>query len=124
MKVFAVNEKQAQRLQRRREFKAKVAGKPIQLVWTREDDIQQGPFRPASLMRIKAGVDADGNLIAWDAVNAPDIIPNLHFTEVVSCKLLKAGQAQGVDKVVNGLSVPFVHGPYISEEDLWSNSSR
>ena len=46
------------------------SAKPIQLVWTREDDIQQGPFRPASLMRIKAGVDADGNLTAWDAVRA------------------------------------------------------
>ncbi len=46
------------------------SSKAIQLVWTREDDIQQGPFRPASLMRIKAGVDADGNLTAWDAVRA------------------------------------------------------
>ena len=56
---------------------AKVSGKPIQLVWTREDDIQQGPFRPASLMRIKAGVDRDGNLIAWDAARAgADISPD------------------------------------------------
>ena len=56
---------------------AKATGKPIQLVWTREDDIQQGPFRPASLMRIKAGVDADGNLIAWDAARAgADISPD------------------------------------------------
>ena len=56
---------------------AKVSGKPIQLVWTREDDIQQGPFRPASLMRIKAGVDHDGNLIAWDAARAgADISPD------------------------------------------------
>ena len=46
------------------------SSKPIQLVWTREDDIQQGPFRPASLMRIKAGVDADGQLTAWDAARA------------------------------------------------------
>ena len=46
------------------------SAKPIQLVWTREDDIQQGPFRPASLMRIKAGVDTDGNLTAWDAARA------------------------------------------------------
>ena len=56
---------------------AKVSGKPIQLVWTREDDIQQGPFRPASLMRIKAGIDHDGNLIAWDAARAgADISPD------------------------------------------------
>ena len=56
---------------------AKTTGKPIQLVWTREDDIQQGPFRPASLMRIKAGVDADGNLTAWDASRAGgDISPD------------------------------------------------
>ena len=56
---------------------AKATGKPIQLVWTREDDVRQGPFRPASLMRIKAGVDTDGNLIAWDAARAgADISPD------------------------------------------------
>jgi CO/xanthine dehydrogenase Mo-binding subunit len=48
---------------------AKQTGKPIQLVWTREDDIRQGPFRPASLMRIKAGVDESGQLIAWDTAS-------------------------------------------------------
>ena len=56
---------------------AKATGKPIQLVWTREDDVQQGPFRPASLMRIKAGVDEAGNLTAWDAARAGgDISPD------------------------------------------------
>ena len=56
---------------------AMATGKPIQLVWTREDDVQQGPFRPASLMRIKAGVDTDGNLVAWDAARAgADISPD------------------------------------------------
>ena len=49
---------------------AKKTGKPIQLVWTREDDIRQGPFRPASLMRIKAAVDESGQLIAWDTARA------------------------------------------------------
>jgi isoquinoline 1-oxidoreductase/isoquinoline 1-oxidoreductase beta subunit len=49
---------------------AKQTGKPIQLVWTREDDIRQGPFRPASLMRIKAAVDERGQLIAWDTARA------------------------------------------------------
>ncbi len=49
---------------------AKATGKTIQLVWTREDDVRNGPFRPASLMRIKAGVDDAGNLTAWDASRA------------------------------------------------------
>ena len=46
---------------------AVVSGKPIHLMWTREDDIRNGFFRPASLMRIKAGLDAQGQMIAWQA---------------------------------------------------------
>jgi CO/xanthine dehydrogenase Mo-binding subunit len=70
---------------------AKVSGKPIQLVWTREDDIQQGPFRPASLMRIKAGVDPDGNLIAWDAARAGADIPR-YLPLAAACPLLLDGR--------------------------------
>ena len=42
-------------------------GKPIQVLWSREDDLKRGYFRPASLMRIKAGVDRDGRICAWKA---------------------------------------------------------
>ena len=42
-------------------------GKPIQVLWSREDDLKSGFFRPASLMRIKAGVDQDGRISAWQA---------------------------------------------------------
>ena len=42
-------------------------GKPIHLLWTREDDIKHGVYRPASLMNIKAGVDHTGQIVAWDA---------------------------------------------------------
>ncbi len=46
---------------------ALAANKPIQLLWTREDDIRNGIYRPASLMRIKAGVDEQGLISAWHA---------------------------------------------------------
>jgi len=46
---------------------ALASGKPIQLLWTREDDIRNGFLRPASLMRIEAGVDADGIISQWRA---------------------------------------------------------
>lgn len=40
---------------------------PIKLQWSREDDIRTGWYRPASLMRIEAGADEEGNLTAWTA---------------------------------------------------------
>ena len=39
-----------------------VAPKPLKLIWTREDDLQYGMYRPISLQRMSACTDADGNL--------------------------------------------------------------
>lgn len=39
--------------------------RPVKLLWTREDDLQYGQFRPMCLQRIAAGVDAQGRLTAW-----------------------------------------------------------
>ncbi len=46
---------------------AKAYGKPvpIKVIWTREDDIQGGYYRPIYVHRIKAGLDKDGNVVAW-----------------------------------------------------------
>jgi len=41
-------------------------GTPIHLVWTREDDIRHGHFQAASAHRLRAGIDADGRIIAWE----------------------------------------------------------
>lgn len=39
-----------------------VAPRPVKLIWTREDDLQYGMYRPLSLQRMIAGTDAAGNL--------------------------------------------------------------
>ena len=38
---------------------------PVQVIWTREEDIQHDMYRPYYYDRISAGVDAQGKLLAW-----------------------------------------------------------
>lgn len=47
---------------------AKASGgkRPVQLVWTRRDDLHGGYYRSMFLHRVKAGVDAAGKVVAWD----------------------------------------------------------
>ncbi|HEY2017962.1 MAG TPA: xanthine dehydrogenase family protein molybdopterin-binding subunit, partial [Bryobacteraceae bacterium] len=46
---------------------SKAIGAPVKLTWTREDDMQQDWYRPASYARFAAGLDADGWPLAWTA---------------------------------------------------------
>jgi len=41
-------------------------GRPVKLIWSREEDVRQDYYRPAVLSRFRAGLDAAGNLIAWE----------------------------------------------------------
>jgi isoquinoline 1-oxidoreductase beta subunit len=38
---------------------------PVHVVWTREDDIKGGFYRPMVLHRVKAGIDASGQIAGW-----------------------------------------------------------
>jgi len=46
-------------------YVAKAAGVPVKVIWTREDDMQGGWYRPAFLHAIEGGVDANGNAVSW-----------------------------------------------------------
>ena len=46
------------------------AGGPgtYKLLWTREDDLHGGYYRPLTIHRMRAGIDGDGNLLGWEDV--------------------------------------------------------
>ncbi|WP_085910048.1 xanthine dehydrogenase family protein molybdopterin-binding subunit [Kiloniella majae] len=45
--------------------KASKGNVPVKVVWTREDDIQGGRYRPAYHHKLKAGLDDQGNITGW-----------------------------------------------------------
>ena len=44
-----------------------IPGRPIKLIWSREEDMQQGRYRPITQAKMKAGLDKDGNLTTLHA---------------------------------------------------------
>ncbi|MFI5459438.1 MAG: molybdopterin cofactor-binding domain-containing protein [Isosphaerales bacterium] len=48
---------------------AREAGKPVKLVWTREEEFTWAYFRPAGVIEISSGARRDGTLTAWEFHN-------------------------------------------------------
>jgi nicotinate dehydrogenase subunit B len=48
---------------------ARAAGKPVRVVWTREEEFTWAYFRPGGVIDLRSAVAADGKLTAWEATN-------------------------------------------------------
>jgi isoquinoline 1-oxidoreductase len=48
---------------------AKKVGRPVKVVWTREEEFKWAYLRPAGLIEVSAGANSDGTLTAWDFHN-------------------------------------------------------
>ncbi|WP_148861183.1 xanthine dehydrogenase family protein molybdopterin-binding subunit [Marinobacter fonticola] len=46
--------------------KALGSDRPVKLMWTRENDIQGGRYRPLAVHKMRGGLDKDGTIVAWD----------------------------------------------------------
>lgn len=54
---------------------SKAVGRPVKVIWPREDDVKQGTFRPAAAQKLEAGLTADGKLDGWHhKVATPTVI--------------------------------------------------
>lgn len=89
---------------------AKAAGTPVKIVWTRAEEFSFGYARPAGVIDVKAAVDANGRLVAWEfdnwnsgssAIRTPYDVPNQRIAFHGSESPLKQGSYRGLAATAN-----------------------
>ena len=68
---------------------AKGAGRPVKLIWTREEEFTWAYFRPSGLMTIRSGAKRDGTLVAWEHHNYNSGPPGIECPYAVATKVTK-----------------------------------
>ncbi|HYM10656.1 MAG TPA: molybdopterin cofactor-binding domain-containing protein [Bryobacterales bacterium] len=89
---------------------AKAAGKPVKLVWTREEEFTWAYFRPAGVIEIRSGVKHGGAITAWEfhnynsggsGIGTPYDIPNQHIEFHPAQSPLRQGSYRGLAATAN-----------------------
>jgi len=85
-------------------------GRPVKLVWTREEEFTWAYFRPAGVIEVKSGIAADGKLTAWEfhnyhsgmsAIETPYVVAN-QLTQYHQVPLvLRSGSYRGLAATAN-----------------------
>ena len=77
---------------------AKAAGVPVKVVWTREDDMQGGWYRPAFLHAIAGSIDSSGNPVSWRSrLVGQSIFSGTMFESMMKGKEYDPSSVEGVD---------------------------
>jgi isoquinoline 1-oxidoreductase len=89
---------------------ARAAGRPVKLVWTREEEFAWAYFRPAGVIDVKSAVDQGGRLVAWEfhnynsgtaGIRTPYDVANQHVEFHPSAAPLRQGSYRGLAATAN-----------------------
>ena len=89
---------------------AKAAGRPVKLVWTREEEFTWAYFRPAGVIDVRAGVTNEGKITAWEfhnynsggsAIQTPYDVANRQIEFLSSRLLLTQGSYRALAATAN-----------------------
>jgi CO/xanthine dehydrogenase Mo-binding subunit len=85
---------------------SQAVGKPVKVVWSREDDMRHSPFRPAATHRVQGALDAQGHLVAWKhTVVTQSILADVGHEWV---RTMFAGAPGFMKGLTAGLAVPML----------------
>ncbi len=100
-------------------------GIPVKLVWTREDDMRAGYYRPAYLHTLKAGLDAAGNIVGWQhRIVGQSILTGTPFESMMVKDGIDATSVEGASTLpyaIPNLAVE-AHSPVVGVPVLWWRS--
>jgi isoquinoline 1-oxidoreductase beta subunit len=97
----------------------------VKLVWTREDDMRGGYYRPAYLHTLKAGLDASGNIVGWQhRIIGQSILTGTPFESMLVKDGVDATSVEGASTLpyaIPGLQVD-LHSPSVGVPVQWWRS--
>lgn len=87
---------------------ARLAGKPVQVAWSREEEFFDDSFRPAAVVRIRSGITDSGRIAFWDYhVYFAGSRGSQHFYDIADHATVSHGSSRG-----GGRAHPFATGAW------------
>ena len=97
---------------------------PLKVIWTREDDVRGGYYRPFTMHRAEIGLDEEGAVSAWKhTIVSPSILKGTAFEQFLVKDGVDATAVEGVADTAYDLPVAAtVHHPEVPVPILWWRS--
>lgn len=97
---------------------------PLKLVWSREDDVRGGYYRPLTMHRAIVGIDANGNVVGWDhRIVSQSILTGTAFESFFVKDGVDHSAVEGVSDTSYDLPINVsVHHPVVDVPVLWWRS--
>jgi isoquinoline 1-oxidoreductase beta subunit len=96
---------------------------PVRTLWSREDDIKGGYYRPMHVHRAEMGFDEKGNILAWDhVIVGQSILKGSPFEEFMVKDGIDATMVEGMKEPYDVPMRLSVHHPQVNVPVLWWRS--
>ncbi|AKM31196.1 carbon monoxide dehydrogenase [Pandoraea faecigallinarum] len=97
---------------------------PVKVIWSREDDIHGGYYRPMYVHRAEIGVDARGNVLAWNhTIVGQSILQGTPFEKMLVKNGIDGTSVEGVSGTPYAVPLRLtLHSPQVNVPVLWWRS--